>query len=49
VAPDRLRAAVEARAAAPGDPMRGWRWQRTERVASGFYTSQAVQLVAPLP
>jgi magnesium-protoporphyrin O-methyltransferase len=49
VAPDRLRAAVEARAAAPGDAMHGWRWQRTERVASGFYTSQAVQLVAPSP
>ena len=47
VAPDRLRAAVERRVGA-GAALRGWGWARSERVASGFYTSQAVQLIAPI-
>jgi magnesium-protoporphyrin O-methyltransferase len=25
----------------------GWQWDRSERIASGFYTSQAVELTAP--
>lgn len=44
-----LRAAVERRADVLGSPMYGWCWSRSERVASGFYTSQAVDLRAPLP
>lgn len=32
-------------AGAPG--LAGWQWDRSERIASGFYTSQAVELTAP--
>jgi len=43
VAERALRAGVEARMAAE-PTLAGWRWTRTARVASGFYTSQAVLL-----
>jgi hypothetical protein len=43
VAERALRARLEARVA--GDPsLAGWRWAATARVASGFYTSQALRL-----
>ena len=40
VSPTRLRSAI---AAAPG--LQGWRIGRIERITSGFYMSQAVELV----
>jgi len=43
VAERALRARLEARVAADAS-LAGWRWAATARVASGFYTSQALRL-----
>jgi magnesium-protoporphyrin O-methyltransferase len=40
VAEGRLRQALAAHAG-----LRGWRFERTERIQHGFYTSQAAELV----
>jgi magnesium-protoporphyrin O-methyltransferase len=40
VAEARLRQAIAAQ-----DGLSGWRFQRTERIQNGFYTSQAAELV----
>lgn len=47
VAERALRAAVERRAGVTDSPLHGWRWARSERVAGGFYTSQALDLRPP--